>query len=79
MELLLYLKQNLKKKTSLSFKNVYNSISNIILSFAVPIINAFVHNKWVDGNALMITIYSDRMEILSRGTLAPKQTMRRCV
>ncbi len=39
------------------------------------IINAFVHNKWVDGNAPMITVYSDRIEILSRGTLAPNQTM----
>jgi len=44
--------------------------------FREAIINAFVHNKWVDGNAPMITIYSDRMEILSRGTLAPKQTMK---
>jgi len=44
-------------------------------AFAEAIINAFVHNKWIDGNAPMITIYSDRIEILSRGTLAPKQTL----
>lgn len=38
-------------------------------------INAFVHNKWIDGNAPMITIYSNRIEILSRGTLPPNQTV----
>ncbi|HJJ47362.1 MAG TPA: putative DNA binding domain-containing protein [Methanocorpusculum sp.] len=43
-------------------------------AFSEAIINAFVHNKWLDGNAPMITIYCDRIEILSRGTLAPKQT-----
>lgn len=44
-------------------------------AFREAVINAFVHNKWVDGNAPMITVYSDRVEILSRGTLDPKQTM----
>ena len=44
-------------------------------AFREAIINAFVHNAWVDGNAPMITIYSDRIEILSRGRLAPKQTL----
>ena len=44
-------------------------------SFREAIINAFVHNAWIDGNAPMITIYSDRIEILSRGSLAPKQTV----
>lgn len=44
-------------------------------AFREAVINAIVHNLWVDGNAPMITIYSDRMEILSRGTLAPKQTL----
>lgn len=44
-------------------------------AFREAMINAFVHNRWVDGNAPMITVYSDRIEILSRGTLAPKQTM----
>lgn len=43
-------------------------------AFREAIINAFVHNRWVDGNAPMITVYSDRIEILSRGTLAPNQT-----
>lgn len=44
-------------------------------AFREAIINAFVHNKWVDGNAPMITVYSNRIEILSRGTIDPKQTM----
>lgn len=43
-------------------------------SFREAIVNAFVHNAWIDGNAPMITVFSDRVEILSRGTLAPKQT-----
>lgn len=44
-------------------------------AFSEAIINAFVHNLWVDGNAPMITVYSDRIEILSRGKLPPKQTL----
>lgn len=44
-------------------------------AFREAVINAFVHNLWIDGNAPMITIYSNRVEILSRGTLAPKQTL----
>ena len=36
--------------------------------------NAFLHNRWVDRNEPMITFYSDRLEIFSRGTLAPLQT-----
>lgn len=44
-------------------------------AFREAIINAFVHNKWVAGNEPMITVFSDRIEILSRGSLAPEQTM----
>lgn len=44
-------------------------------AFREAVINAFVHNKWVSGNAPMITVFSDRIEILSRGSLAPEQTM----
>ena len=44
-------------------------------AFREAVINAFVHNKWVSGNDPMITVFSDRIEILSRGTLAPEQTM----
>ena len=43
--------------------------------FREAVINAFVHNKWVSGNEPMITVFSDRIEILSRGSLAPEQTM----
>lgn len=39
------------------------------------IINAFLHNKWVDGNEPMVTVFSDRIEILSRGTLPKDQTL----
>lgn len=44
-------------------------------AYREAIINAILHNLWVEGNEPMITVYSDRMEILSRGTLAPKQTL----
>ena len=43
--------------------------------FREAIINAFVHNLWISGNAPMITVFSDRIEILSRGTIPPGQTM----
>lgn len=39
------------------------------------VINAFVHNLWVGGNAPMFTVYSDRLEVLSRGEMAPGQTL----
>ena len=38
------------------------------------IINAFLHNYWLDEDEPMFTIYSNRIEILSRGTIPPKQT-----
>lgn len=44
-------------------------------AFSEAIINAFVHNKWIDGNAPMITVYNNRIEILSRGTIDSKQTI----
>lgn len=43
--------------------------------FREAMINAFVHNQWTTGNAPMITVFSDRIEILSRGTIPPGQTM----
>jgi len=39
------------------------------------VINAFVHNRWIDGNAPMFTGFYDRIEILSRGSLPPGQTL----
>lgn len=44
------------------------------VAFREAMINAFVHNKWIDKNGPMITIYSDRIEILSRGCLPRGQT-----
>ncbi|MCD8291789.1 MAG: putative DNA binding domain-containing protein [Prevotella sp.] len=44
-------------------------------AFREAVVNAFVHNLWIDGNAPMITVYNDRIEILSRGTLPPRQTL----
>ena len=44
-------------------------------AYREAIINAILHNLWVDGDEPMITVYSDRMEILSRGSLPPKQTL----
>ena len=41
-------------------------------AFREAIINAFVHNLWIDGNAPMITVYNNRIEILSRGSLASR-------
>ncbi len=33
-------------------------------AFREAIVNAFVHNQWITGNAPMITVFSDRIEIL---------------
>lgn len=44
-------------------------------AFREAIINAILHNYWVGGNEPMISVFSDRIEILSRGTLAPGQTI----
>ncbi len=44
-------------------------------AFREAIINAVLHNKWVEGNEPMISVFSDRIEILSRGSLAPTQTI----
>ena len=43
--------------------------------FREAIINAFLHNKWVEMNEPMVTIYSNRIEILSRGTIPQGQTV----
>ncbi len=44
-------------------------------AFREAIINAVLHNKWTKGNEPMISVFSDRIEILSRGSLPPAQTM----
>ena len=38
------------------------------------LLNAFIHNDWVDLNAQMISIFEDRIEILSYGGLPSKLT-----
>ena len=44
-------------------------------AFREAIINAVLHNRWIDGNEPMISVFSNRIEILSRGTIPPAQTM----
>ena len=39
------------------------------------VVNAFVHNHWTCGIGPSFAAYSDRIEVLSRGTLAPEQTV----
>jgi predicted HTH transcriptional regulator len=46
-----------------------------IKSYNEAVVNAVLHNKWVEGNEPMISVFSNRIEILSRGTLAPSQTI----
>ena len=43
-------------------------------AFHEAVINAFVHNLWVSGDAPMFTAYEDHIEIISLGTLPPNQT-----
>lgn len=43
-----------------------------ISAYREAVINAIVHNNWLNLNAPMFTIYSDRIEILSHGSLSPK-------
>lgn len=43
-------------------------------AFREAAINAVLHNRWVDGNEPMISVFSDRIEILSRGSIPPGQT-----
>lgn len=44
-------------------------------AFRETISNAILHNFWISGNEPMVSVFSDRIEILSKGTLAPSQTM----
>ncbi len=44
-------------------------------AYREAVINALLHNRWITNNAPMFTAYSDRIEILSRGTIPPGQTM----
>lgn len=44
-------------------------------AFREAIINSVLHNKWADGNEPMISVFTDRIEILSRGSIPAGQTM----
>ena len=44
-------------------------------AFREAIINAVLHNRWIDRNEPMISVFSNRIEILSRGTIPSAQTM----
>ena len=44
-------------------------------AFREAIINAVLHNKWISGNEPMISVFSDRIEILSRGSIPSNQTI----
>ncbi len=43
-------------------------------AYREAVINAFVHNHWLDGPPAF-TVFQDRIEILSKGLLPPKQTL----
>lgn len=44
-------------------------------AYKEAVVNALLHNHWVEYNAPMFTAYSDRVEILSRGKMPPGQTI----
>ena len=44
-------------------------------AFREATINAFLHNDWTTGNEPMFTAYSNRIEILSRGSIPQNQTI----
>lgn len=45
-------------------------------AFREAVINAFVHNYWLGLNGPQISVFPDRIEILSHGSLAPRQNLR---
>ena len=44
-------------------------------AFHEAILNAFIHNKWLGMNAPMISVFTDRIEILSHGGLGLEQDL----
>ncbi len=44
-------------------------------AFREAVVNAVLHNNWVSGNEPMISVFHNRIEILSRGSIAPAQTI----
>ncbi len=49
-------------------------LAYLLLASDIPM-DAFTHNDWVDLNAPMISVFEDRIEILSYGGLPAKQTI----
>lgn len=45
------------------------------LAFREAMINAILHNRWAEGHEPMVSVFSNRIEILSRGSIPPAQTM----
>ncbi len=43
-------------------------------AFREAIVNSFLHNNWINGDGPMISVFSNRIEILSRGTLPSGQS-----
>lgn len=44
-------------------------------AFREAVVNAVLHNSWISGNEPMISVFHNRIEILSRGSIAPAQTI----
>ena len=44
-------------------------------AYREAMVNAILHNYWAGGNEPMISVFLDRLEILSRGSLPPSQTL----
>ncbi len=44
--------------------------------FNEAIINAILHNNWLSLNEPMISVFSNRIEIMSRGTIPKRQTLK---
>ncbi|MBP5551265.1 MAG: putative DNA binding domain-containing protein [Bacilli bacterium] len=44
-------------------------------SLREAVLNAFIHNEWLELNAPMISVFSDRIDILSYGSLPNGQTI----
>ena len=58
--------RNVERKESTLFNgNAYREV----------VVNAVLHNYWAGLQAPMISVFSDRIEILSQGSLAPAQTV----
>lgn len=43
-------------------------------AYREAVINAFVHNDWMSLDAPQISVFADRIEIISHGTIGPDQT-----